>query len=314
MTYFWRLFLSVVIVLAVNIGTASAQSLSIPNTPKTAREFLQLGIERIDKGDYQEAIQILTQATKAQADYSVAFNDRCLAFLHQQQYHQAMSGDKQLRVYADCIQAINLTPNDAEVYLNRGVAYYRQGNYPAAIADHTQAIALKPSDFRAYYNRGLAFAAQGNYREAIEDYNTALTQTPRTMSVDFADIYNDRGLARLRLRELDAAMEDFNLAISLNSNDYRAYFNRGCACGKNGDHLGAVRDFSAAIRLKPSYASAYVNRGVARHRLGYHQGAIADLQTASQYFEHKGETLAYDKTLDLLKAIKQQIPTRTEVA
>jgi tetratricopeptide (TPR) repeat protein len=116
------------------------------------------------------------------------------------------------------------------------------------------------------------------------------------------------------LQDLEAAMGDFNLAISLNSQDYRAYFNRGCACGRNGDNSGALRDFSQVIRLKPSYALAYVNRAVARHRLGYHQGAIADLQIASQYFEHEGEKLAYDRTLDLLNTIKQQIPPEIEVA
>ncbi|MBG1243178.1 tetratricopeptide repeat protein [Nostoc sp. NZL] len=62
-------------------------------------------------------------------------------------------------------------------------------------------------------------------------------------------------------------MLDFNLAIRLNANDYRAYFNRACACGRNGDDFGAVRDFSKVIRLNPQ---AYVNRGVARYRLGYY--------------------------------------------
>jgi regulator of sirC expression with transglutaminase-like and TPR domain len=47
-----------------------------------------------------------------------------------------MSDDKPLRVYADCTQAINFAPDNFEAYLNRGVALYTQGDYPAAIVDH----------------------------------------------------------------------------------------------------------------------------------------------------------------------------------
>jgi regulator of sirC expression with transglutaminase-like and TPR domain len=66
----------------------------------------------------------------------VAYSDRTLADLKLQDYHQAMSDDKPLRVYADCTQAINFAPDNFEAYLNRGVALYRQGDYPAAIVDH----------------------------------------------------------------------------------------------------------------------------------------------------------------------------------
>jgi tetratricopeptide (TPR) repeat protein len=65
-------------------------------------------------------------------NFSSAYSDRCLADLQIQEYHQAI---------ADCTQAINLTPNNPEADLNRGLAHYRQGNYTAAIADDHQAIA-----------------------------------------------------------------------------------------------------------------------------------------------------------------------------
>ena len=109
-------------------------------------------------------------------------------------------------------------------------------------------------------------------------------------------------------------MLDFNLAIRLNANDNRAYFNRGCVCGQNGDDFGAVRDFSQVIRLNPSNAQAYVNRGVARYRLGYHLEAMSDLQKASEYFENQGKRVAYKKTLDLLKSLREQISFATEIA
>jgi Flp pilus assembly protein TadD len=108
-------------------------------------------------------------------------------------------------------------------------------------------------------------------------------------------------------------MDDFSIAIRLNVNDDRAYFNRGCICGRNGDDLCTVRDFSEVIRLNPTQAMAYVNRAVALYNLGYHQGAISDLQKAADLFVHQGDKLAYEKSLHLLKIIQQEISSVSEV-
>ncbi|YAF95471.1 MAG: tetratricopeptide repeat protein [Nodularia sp. CChRGM 3473] len=310
MTYFWRLFLSVLIAFCLTFATSISQSLALDITQITANEYLKLGVKQMERSDYQEAIENFNQALQVQEDFAVADSDRCLQL---PDYHQA-SRLRRSFTNADCTQAKNLVRKKFETYLLRGLAYYRQGDDPAAIADYNQAIALKPDDFRVYYNRGLAHAGQENYSQAIVDYNLALTQIPQTASVFLGDIYNDRGLAHLVLQDFPAAMLDFNLAIRFNPQGYRAYFNRGCASGTNGDNFGAVRDFSQVIKLDPSNAQAYVNRGMAQYRLGYHQGAIADLKQASEYFGNQGKTVAYKKTLNLLKSLRQQLEFVTAIA
>ncbi|WP_341527897.1 tetratricopeptide repeat protein [Nostoc sp. UHCC 0302] len=301
----WRFFLSLIIAFPLTFLPTSAHSSPMFITPITAGDFFKLGVDKMQRGDYQEAIENFNQTIQLQKDFAMAYSDRCLAYLQLQDYHQAI---------ADCTQAINFAPAHFEAYLNRGLAHYRKGNYSAAIADYNQALTLKPYDFRTYYNRGVALTEQGNYLEAIVDYNRALTQIPQASNLLLADIYNDRGLARLLLQDNQTAMLDFNLAIRFNAQDYRVYFNRGCAYGRNGDNFGAVNDFSEVIRLNPSNALAYFNRGIAHYNLGYHQGAIADLKKASEYFEYEGKKIAYEKTLDLLKALRRQISLAMEIA
>ncbi|MEH2148384.1 tetratricopeptide repeat protein [Nostoc sp.] len=60
-------------------------------------------------------------------------------------------------------------------------------------------------------------------------------------------------------------MLDLSEAIRLNPNDYRGYYNRGCACGRSGDRFCAVRDFSDSLKRNPTNAQAYLNRGIAYH-------------------------------------------------
>ncbi|MBE9207439.1 tetratricopeptide repeat protein [Nostoc sp. LEGE 06077] len=305
MTNFWRFLFSLLIVFPLTFASQILPASTTLLAPNLASNSFDLGVVQMQQDNYKEAIVQFNQAIEQGGKNAVAYSNRCLAYLHLQDYHQAI---------ADCTQAINFTPNNVEAYLNRGLAHYRQGNYVRAINDDNLAIAHKPDDFRAYYNRGVAHNALGQHTSAIADFNRALTQIPPVANVLFADIYNDRGLAHFRLHNLAAAMQDFHLALRFNAKDYRAYFNLGCVCGRNGDNTGAVNHFSEVIRLDPSNGQAYLNRGIAQYYLGYQQRAIADLNKASEYFEHQNQKVAYEKTIDLLKRLQQEIQLAVEVA
>ena len=74
--------------------------------------------------------------------------------------------------------AIDLKPDDADAYNNRGVAYYDKGEYDLAIKDYNTAIELEPDDAQAYMNRGNAHKKKGNFDCSIEDHNTAIELNP----------------------------------------------------------------------------------------------------------------------------------------
>lgn len=274
------------------------------NPSNSASNLFNLGVELLRQGNYNEAVAKFTEAINIKTDYAAAYSNRCLANLQLEEYHNAVT---------DCNQAIKKAPTNIEAYINRGIAHYRQGNYTAAIEDNNQVLKLKPQDFRAYYNRGVATAALHNYRKAITDYYRALSLVSETPSYLRVDIYNDLGLVKFHLNDYKSATRNFTLAISLNPQSERAYFNRGCTCGKSGDNVGAVKDFSNTVRLNPSNAQAYANRGIAYHNLGYEQAAISDLQTAALFFGKEGQQTAYQRTLGLIKIVQRQISPIEEI-
>lgn len=75
-----------------------------------------------------------------------------------------LSLDQYQQADQDCTLALQHKTNNPTVYLNRGLALYRLGQYqkacceadPAGIADFTIAIQLDHEAYSAYYNRGLA--------------------------------------------------------------------------------------------------------------------------------------------------------------
>ena len=271
-------------------------SLAVSNHRTKADNFFGLGIEYIQKGDYQGAIDNFLKVTKLKEDFAPAYSNLCLANLQIENYPTAIQ---------DCTKAIALNPKNMEALLNRGLAHYREGDFEGAIADDNRAIEIKPYDFRAYYNRALATSGLGYYQIAIIDYNRALSQVPQTLSSSIAEIYNDRGLMNLELQNTSAALIDFSLAIRHNANNYKAYFNRGCVCSNNGYFHKAIEDFTNVVELQPDNANAYVNRGVAYYHLGDQQAAIKNLQIGAAYFAKQGQELAFEQTLDLINDFEE---------
>jgi len=70
-------------------------------------------------------------------------------------------------------RAIELNPNDAINYNNRGVALYKLGRYQQAIKDFNRAIHLDPNDLYAYNNRGDAYYDLGKKNRACNDWRKA---------------------------------------------------------------------------------------------------------------------------------------------
>lgn len=200
----------------------------------------------------------------------------------------------------DYNRAIQLDPNFANAYTGRGNIRDDLGDEREAIEDYNRAIQLDPNNANAYYNRGITRNKLGDKQGAIEDYDRAIRLDPNN-----ANAYNNRGYVRSALGDLQGAIQDFNRAIRLDPNLALAYNNRGAARYELGDKQGAIEDYDRAIQLDPNYANAYTGRGNARYTLENKQGAREDYQKAANLFLEQGNMEAYRKLIDLIKKLKQ---------
>lgn len=120
--------------------------------------------------------------------------------------------DEHGRTAADYDKLIDLDPDNADAYYNRGDAYDEMGEYGKAIADYNKAIQLNPNLASAYYNRGCAYGEIGAYDKAIADYNKAIELNPN----DSLAFYN-RGLAYSKRGEVPKAVSDLEKCIGLST-------------------------------------------------------------------------------------------------
>lgn len=144
-------------------------------------------------------------------------------------------------------------------------------------------------DHRAYYNRGLAYLARKDYQSAIADFQTALSFAPESNRESKSLIYNDLALAQMMLAEDESAVFNFSKAIALNSNNYDAYFNRGCAHHRQRNYQAAIDDFTRVVELNPDFTQVYVNRAILRHEMEQTDAAFKDLNIALKQYQSQGD-------------------------
>ena len=66
------------------------------------------------------------------------------------------------------------------------MAYNLRGKYDIAIADYNKAIELDPQLAVAFYNRGMAYYQKGQYSEAIADFENVVNISADTELVNKA--------------------------------------------------------------------------------------------------------------------------------
>ena len=189
-------------------------------------------------------------------------------------YHSKGDYDRAIQAFS---RAIELKRDFAEAYTNRGLAHQNKGDYDHAIRDHNEAIDLNPNYAEAYFNRGGAYKSKNNYDLSIADFNKATDLKP-----NFAGAYNHRGVVYLDRGDYDCAIADFTKAIDLNPDFVsEVYYNRGLAYHKKGEIDKALKDYTKAIDLNPDFVSkVYYNRGRVWLHLREWENTKSDLTAA----------------------------------
>jgi tetratricopeptide (TPR) repeat protein len=127
----------------------------------------------------------------------------------------------------------------------------------------------------AFYSSGLAYYYRGEYERALEDWDDAI----RLNSQDDIAFYA-RGLAYYNLSQYERAIQDYDEAIRLNPQDADSYVARGSAYDDLGQSARAIEDYDEAIRIDPQDDIAYNDRGLAYYNLGQYGRAIVDYDEA----------------------------------
>ena len=135
-----------------------------------------------------------------------------------------------------------LTPEDIDIYVNLGSAFYDKEDYNNALAVYRQALELQPHNAKIHCNLGFLYWGKGDTEEAIKSYELAIKYNP---NYDIA--YNNLGVIYLDdLGRVNKSIELFKKAVDANPNYALAHFNLARAISIIGDKVEAAKLFQMA--------------------------------------------------------------------
>jgi tetratricopeptide (TPR) repeat protein len=167
------------------------------------------------------------------------------------------------------IQIQGTVVKDTDTYFRWAIDYYRHRDLEHAILNFNKAIELNPDYADAYMNRGAAYAESADYGQAIRDYNKAIELNP---DIEYA--YYGRGLAYYYSGNPEQAILDYNRAIELDPNYAYAYLGRGLAYHQAGNAEQAVLDFEQYLKLAPPDASNRATVAKAIRRIKFASNSV----------------------------------------
>lgn len=172
------------------------------------------------------------------------------------------------------VSQFSFAQKTAGEFKEEGIKFYKKKEYANAITNFTKSIALEPSKTDVYIYRGIAHDAMNNFGLAIQDFNLA-----QELDSNDVFIYVERAKTNYNMRNHDAACNDFLKVIALNPNSKDAEEAwRFLAKIKQGekDYKTAVNYYTRILRFSPKDYEVLYKRGECKFFLNDFNGAIKE--------------------------------------
>lgn len=212
--------------------------------------------------------------------------------------------------------AIQLSPDQDNLHVNRGMVYMEWGKLDSAKHDFQNALEINPQNSLARYNMALldgkneiesldqinalikknpnlpfAYASRAyyyyqdrQYQLAINDYDSAILLEPENQTH-----YLNRGMCEEKMNHLENALENYRTAAQLNPDHPKVWYNLGNIFYKQENYKQAIESYTMSIQLQPGVATYYYNRGLSYFQIEDRFNACKDMQMASQLHMEQAE-------------------------
>ena len=154
-------------------------------------------------------------------------------------------------------------PNlSANQYMEIGYTFSRAKYYKEAIQYLSKAIELNPQLYKAYSLRGYAWMTFRFPQNGVDDYQIFLKHNPD----DYLGYFN-LGNCYEYLSDWKKAFDAYLMSLKNNNGCDECQFKLGLMLGQLGNYQESLKSFDAAINMNPKQAEYYLNRGKVKGRL-----------------------------------------------
>lgn len=182
--------------------------------------------------------------------------------------------DKEINLHLDNEEILDFRNNSSDEWLNEA--------YSACFLNtaNTASAFLSPANLIERKNNTSDMPIEHD----LEILNNRITKKPKEPL-----LYITRGKIYFLLHEFEKAINDFNIALSIDDSLQQAYFERGMALARNGQVQEGIKDLTYFIKFNPNSSLAYTKRGVRYIWAGKLDKAQKDLLRAVQLDKSNSE-------------------------
>jgi tetratricopeptide (TPR) repeat protein len=229
----------------------AAHTRAIALNPKFGAAAVRLAKIHGRLGDPSKGISVLDSFLRQTEDSIVLFTRGNLR----------LETRKPADALVDFTRSIELAPDFAPAYTNRGAVLSQLGHPTQALIDFEKALALVPDDPTTLNQRGNAYRMLNRLDEALRDYAKVVAIAPEDSGVrlNLATIHMIRS-------EFDAAIREMTAVMNSGTGPEMTQYYRGHAYLTSGDLTAAKRDLEAYVANHPDdvYASMMLYITLAR--------------------------------------------------
>ncbi len=146
-------------------------------------------------------------------------------------------------------QALAIAPNHAEARTLLGwIDLEVRRDYDAAVQEYARVAALKPEFAEAYNNLGVALKKKGDLEQAVANFNRALE-----LRADYREARSNRGWVYVEQKRWREAREDFEQALETDPQDEGALYGLSRVLREARDYAGAGHALRSLMARSPNF-------------------------------------------------------------
>lgn len=166
-------------------------------------------------------------------------------------------------------------PNSRDLPLVEGYVFAHTGHPREAEEAYTRSINIDPNDATAFMNRGYARNDLREASRAIQDFETALRQRP-----NYGEAHLGLAFAYLQLRRAKPALREADAAAKLIPDNAPIHLARAEAYRQQAQFKHAESEYETAMKLAPNDVQVHLSLAEAQYRLFRYNEALATLKSA----------------------------------
>lgn len=233
-----------------------------------------------DLREYDLALNDFTKAIKLNYKLDYSYYYRGYVYLKEKKYSNAIS---------DFSNSIKYNPKLKMAYRQRSKAYEMIGNKKSALKDLIQACnsgdkkacSMSKSRITNYEKEAQKYFDNQNYSKSIDVVTELLDFYPQKYSYLLF-----RGESYQKINDLEAAIRDYKLAISLSPQNLKAYtFLKNVYLEKN-EYKLALELYNELLKVSEKNGEAYFQRGLIYQLLEKPELAVSDFEKGCKLKNH----------------------------